>query len=67
MDLSKVSDQITKVLVTEEQINAKVAEMAAELDKKYDGKDVLLVGVLKGAVMFIADLSRAMQIHTQMD
>ena len=67
MDLSKVSDQITKVLVTEEQINAKVAEMAAELDKKYDGKDVLLVGVLKGAVMFMADLSRAMQIHAQMD
>ena len=67
MDLSKVSDQITKVLVTEEQINAKVAEMAAELDKKYDGKDVLLVGVLKGAVMFMADLSRAMQIPVQMD
>ena len=41
--------------------------MAAELDKKYDGKDVLLVGVLKGAVMFMADLSRAMQIPVQMD
>ena len=67
MDLSKVSDQITKVLVTEEQINEKVAELAAELDKKYADKDVLLVGVLKGAVMFMADLSRAMQIHTQMD
>ena len=67
MDLSKVSDQITKVLVTEEQIQARVAELAAELDKKYDGKDVLLVGVLKGAVMFMADLSRAMQIHAQMD
>lgn len=67
MDLSKVSDQITKVLVTEEQINAKVAELAAELDKKYADKNVLLVGVLKGAVMFMADLSRAMQIPAQMD
>jgi hypoxanthine phosphoribosyltransferase len=67
VDLSKVSDQITKVLVTEEQIQARVTELAAELDKKYDGKDVLLVGVLKGAVMFMADLSRAMQIHAQMD
>ena len=67
MDLSKVSDQITKVLVTEEQINEKVAELAAELDKKYADKDVLLVGVLKGAVMFMADLSRAMQIPVQMD
>ena len=67
MDLSQVSDQITKVLVTEDQINAKVAELAAELDKKYADKNVLLVGVLKGAVMFMADLSRAMQIPAQMD
>ena len=67
MDLSKVSDQITKVLVTEDQINSKVAELAAELDKKYADKNVLLVGVLKGAVMFMADLSRAMQIPAQMD
>jgi hypoxanthine phosphoribosyltransferase len=67
VDLSKVSDQITKVLVTEEQITTRVAELAAELDKKYAGKDVLLIGVLKGAVMFMADLSRAMQIPVQMD
>ena len=67
MDLSKVSDQITKVLVTEEQINEKVAELAAELDQRYAEKNVLLVGVLKGAVMFMADLSRAMQIPVQMD
>jgi hypoxanthine phosphoribosyltransferase len=67
VDLSQVSDQITKVLVTEEQINAKVAELAAELDKKYADKNVLLVGVLKGAVMFMADISRAMQIPVQMD
>jgi hypoxanthine phosphoribosyltransferase len=67
VDLSKVSDQITEVLVTEEQITTRVAELAAELDKKYAGKDVLLIGVLKGAVMFMADLSRAMQIPVQMD
>ena len=67
MDLEKVTDQITKVLVTGEQIDSRVAEMAAELDSKYHGKDVLLVGVLKGAVMFMADLSRAMQIPVTMD
>ena len=67
MDLSKVSDKITKVLVTEEQIDAKVAELAAQIDVKYAGKDVLLIGVLKGAVMFMADLSRAIQIPVQMD
>lgn len=67
MDLEKVTDQITKVLVTGEEIDSRVAEMAAELDSKYAGKDVLLVGVLKGAVMFMADLSRAMQIPATMD
>jgi hypoxanthine phosphoribosyltransferase len=67
VDLSKVSDKITKVLVTEEQIDAKVAELAAQIDVQYASKDVLLVGVLKGAVMFMADLSRAIQIPVQMD
>jgi len=67
VDLDKVANEITKVLVTPEQISAKVTELAAELDKHYAGKDVLLVGVLKGAVMFMADISRAMQISVQMD
>ena len=67
MDLEKVSDQITKVLVTGEQIDARIKEMAAELDTKYAGKELLLVGVLKGAVMVMADLSRAMQIPVTMD
>jgi hypoxanthine phosphoribosyltransferase len=62
-----VANDITKIIVTEEQITNRVKEMAAEVDAKYAGKDVLLVGVLKGAVMFMADLSRAMQIPVQMD
>jgi hypoxanthine phosphoribosyltransferase len=65
--MEKVANDITKIIVTEEQIHARVKEMAAEVDAKYAGKDVLLVGVLKGAVMFMADLSRAMQIPVQMD
>jgi hypoxanthine phosphoribosyltransferase len=67
VDLEKVSDQITKVLVTGEQIDARIKEMASELDAKYAGKELLLVGVLKGAVMVMADLSRAMQIPVTMD
>ncbi len=67
MDLSKVSNEITKVLVTKEQIDSKVAELAATIDQAYAGKDVLLIGVLKGAVMFMADLSRAMNIPVKMD
>ncbi len=67
MDLDKVANDITKVLVTPEEIQAKVAELAGQLDAYYQDKTPLLVGVLKGAVMFMADISRAMQISVQMD
>jgi hypoxanthine phosphoribosyltransferase len=67
VDLEQVKGDITKVLVTEAQIAARVKELAAEVDTLYRGKDVLLVGVLKGAVMFMADLSRAIQIPVAMD
>ena len=58
---------ITKVLVTAEQIRTRVAELAKEIDSFYVGKNVLLVGVLKGAVPFMADLSRAMELPTTQD
>jgi hypoxanthine phosphoribosyltransferase len=58
---------ITMVLVTEEQIANRIEELAREIEIKYEGKDLLLVGVLKGAVMFMADLSRAIQLPVTMD
>jgi hypoxanthine phosphoribosyltransferase len=67
VNLDSVQSQITQVLVTEDQIKQRVAELAAEIDKKYAGKEVLLVGVLKGAVMFMADLSRALNIESSME
>jgi hypoxanthine phosphoribosyltransferase len=67
VDLIKVQNDITKVLITEAQIADRVKELARDLDTAYAGKDVLLVGVLKGAVMFMADLSRAIQIPVSMD
>jgi hypoxanthine phosphoribosyltransferase len=67
VDLDKVQADITKVLVTEAQIATRVKELASEIDKLYVGKDLLLIGVLKGAVMFMADLSRAIQIPVAMD
>ncbi len=67
MDLEAVSSEITKVLVTEEQIKTRITELAKEIDSHYAGKDLLLVGVLKGAVMFMADMSRALQTRVQMD
>ena len=46
---------ISKVLLSEEQIQTRVKELAAELSKEYAGKDPVFVGVLKGVVMFYAD------------
>ena len=67
MNLDKVQKDITKVLVTEEQIATRIEELARDIETKYAGKDLLLVGVLKGAVMFMADLSRAIQLPVTMD
>ena len=67
MNLDKVQKDITKVLVTEEQIATRIEEIAREIENRYEGKDLLLVGVLKGAVMFMADLSRAIQLPVNMD
>ena len=61
MQAIDVKDDIKNVLFTKEEINAKIAELAARIDEDYAGKDVLLVGVLKGAVMVMADLSRALK------
>lgn len=58
---------ITEVLVSPEQIQQKVVELAAEIDKHYKGSNVLCVGVLKGAVMFMADLLREMGEPVEMD
>ena len=58
---------ITKVLVTAEQIREKIAVIAGEIDEHYKDKNPLLVGVLKGAVPFMADLARAMELPTTQD
>ena len=67
MDLETVKGEIERVIVTEEQLQARIKELAAQVDQDYEGKDLLLVGVLKGAVMAVADLSRALQRHIDMD
>ncbi|MCU0300499.1 MAG: hypoxanthine phosphoribosyltransferase [Candidatus Nanopelagicales bacterium] len=67
MDAQDIAADLEKVLIDEETLQAKLRELAAEVDRDYAGKDVLLVGVLKGAVMVMADLARAMSIHLQMD
>jgi hypoxanthine phosphoribosyltransferase len=67
MESSDISRDLTTVLVTEEQIQKKLVELAARIDADYVGKDLLLVGVLKGAVMVMADLSRALTSHVSID
>jgi hypoxanthine phosphoribosyltransferase len=54
-------------LLTEEQIQRRLGELAREIEADYDGKDLLLVGVLKGAVMVMADLARSLERHVSMD
>ena len=55
------------MLISPEQLRARIAELAAQVDADYAGRELLLVGVLKGAVMVMADLARAMHSQVQMD
>ena len=67
MDVAAVGTDVERVIVSEEELRAKIAELAARVDADYKDKDLLLVGVLKGAIMAMADLTRAMQRHIEMD
>ncbi len=59
--------EIESVLLDEERVQAGVAELATRISEDYRGLDLLLVGVLKGAVVFMADLSRALTIPHEVD
>jgi hypoxanthine phosphoribosyltransferase len=67
VDLAAVGTDVERVIVTQEELQSKVAELAARVDADYKDRDLLLVGVLKGAIMAMADLTRAMQRHIDMD
>ena len=67
MDEKDLGTDIERILVTEAQIKHRLVELAADIDRDYEGKDVLLVGVLKGAVMVMADLARALHSPLRMD
>jgi len=62
-----VEADIAHVLLTEAQLHERIAEIAAQIDREYEGRDLLLVGVLNGAVMVMADLARALTVHANMD
>ncbi len=67
MNHSDIADDLTEVLLTEEQIHDKIEELARRIEVDYAGEKLLLVGVLKGAVMVMADLARALRIPIEMD
>ena len=60
-------DAIDAVLITEEQIQSKLDELAAQVDEAYAGRELLVVGVLKGAVFVLADLHRRLTVPCAMD
>jgi hypoxanthine phosphoribosyltransferase len=62
-----VENVVEKVLISEEQLDEKIKELGEQLSNDYKGKDVLFICVLKGAIMFMSDLSKKMTIPMEMD
>jgi hypoxanthine phosphoribosyltransferase len=67
LDESHIPNDLTKVLFTESQIRARLGDIARQIEQDYAGKDLLLIGILRGAVMVMADLARALNRHVEMD
>jgi hypoxanthine phosphoribosyltransferase len=67
MDAADVEGDLVNILFTEEDILARIGELARDIEKDYVGEDLLIVGVLRGAVMVMADIARAFNRHVDMD
>ncbi|MCI6573834.1 MAG: hypoxanthine phosphoribosyltransferase [Actinomycetaceae bacterium] len=67
MDLHDAGDALESVVVSQEQIAQRIAQMGEEISRDYAGKELLLVGVLRGAIMVMADLSRKIHVPVVMD
>ena len=61
------ADEIEKVLITEDEIQSKLGEIGEQITKDYDGRSILLVGVLKGAFVVMADLARSIRLPIEFD
>jgi hypoxanthine phosphoribosyltransferase len=62
-----MASQIGEILVQPDELEHRVSELAAQISTDYAGKDVLLIGVLKGAVFFLADLMRKIDVDCEVD
>jgi len=65
--VTSVHADVGEVLIDEDVLRARVEELGAEISADYEGRDLLLVGVLKGAVMVMADLARVLHSQVTMD
>ena len=67
MTMAELTRGVSKILIEEDAVRSRVAELGAEVSADYGGRDLLLVGVLKGAVFFMADLMRKLTIPCEVD
>lgn len=67
MDAGDMGSDLERVLLTQDDLHSRLDELAAQIDADHVGQDLLLVGVLKGAVMVMADLARRLHTPIQMD
>jgi hypoxanthine phosphoribosyltransferase len=65
--MAGIHDDIETILISQDQLARRVVELADELRTWYVGQDLVLVGVLKGAIMFMTDLARALRLPLEMD
>lgn len=67
MDSNHLGNELTTILHTEAELRERLAQLARQIEQDYADEPPLLVGVLKGAVMVMADLARELRFHAQMD
>src|SRR5256885_9735915 len=67
MSATELERAVTEVLIDRDTLQRRIAELGEEISADYDGRDLLLVGVLKGAVFFMADLMRGLTIPCEID
>src|ERR671928_341148 len=65
--MSRLDDTNVEVMLSEEQLRRRIAEMGAEITRDYEGRPLKLIGVLKGSFMFMADLARAIDLPIKVD
>ena len=67
MSQTEIELDVAETLIDEETLRDRVAELGAEISADYAGRDLMLIGVLKGAVFFMADLMRSIDVHCEVD